>query len=126
MSTVFSLSFHIGILNIAMNVIKVPSINAIIITWEPPFSMNLTNAEPDIVYCVDIFNVTSNQRVENHLISDCSVLDTQYTYILNDPDPTNAFEVKITPRSNVAGARNGTPSENVPAFFYGKVRYIIR
>ena len=108
-----------------MNIIRIPSVTLILITWEPPFSMNLTNAEPDIVYCVDIFNVTSNRQAENHLISDCSVLDTQYTYTQNYPDPTYAFEVKITPRSNVEGARNGTPSENVLAFFYGKVKYII-
>ena len=105
-----------------MNIIKVPSVTSIIVTWEPPFSMNLTHAEPDVVYCVDIFNATSNQSQQvddlKLLISDCSVLDTQYTYTQNDPDPTNAFEVKITPRSNVEGARNGTPSENIPAFFY--------
>ena len=110
-----------GILNAVMDITKTPSVTAIIVTWDSPFSMNLTHAEPDIVYCIDIFNVTSNQQADNHLISDCSVLDTQYTYAQNYPDPTNAFEIRITPKSNVEGARNGTPSENVLTFFYSKL-----
>ena len=30
------------------------------ITWDAPFSLNLTNVDPDIVYCVEV-------RVQHHL-----------------------------------------------------------
>ena len=83
--------------------------------------MNLTTAEPDIQYCIDIFNVTKNQQsIRDYLISDCDVLDSLYIYTNDHPDPTDLFEVQITPRSNIEGARNGTPSEYFKTYFHGK------
>ena len=39
--------------------------------WKAPFSLDLTNIEPDIVYCVDVYNITCGGR--ELLISDCDV-----------------------------------------------------
>ena len=87
----------------------------IIVTWEPPFSLNLTTAEPDIAYCVDVYNTTNGGF--DHLTSDCTVISSNYTFTVNDdPDPKDKFQFIITPRSNVEGARNGT-SNNATAGF---------
>ena len=78
------------------------------ISWNPPFSLNLTNVEPDIVYCVDMYNITCGGR--ELLISDCDVTETSYTSDIFAPDGY-IYEYIVTPRSNVEGAINGTPSQ---------------
>ena len=44
--------------------------------WDAPFSLDLTNAEPDIVYCVEVYNITCRRSL---LISECDVMETSYT-----------------------------------------------
>ena len=80
--------------------------NASIFSWSSPFSLDLTNIEPDIVYCVEVYNITCGER--DLIISDCDVTETSYTS--SAPDGY-IYEYIVTPRSNVEGARNGTPSQ---------------
>ena len=76
------------------------------IIWEAPFSLNLTNIEPDIVYCMEVYNITCGR---SHVISDCDVMESRYT---NDELQSGyIYEYTITPRSNVQGALNGTKRE---------------
>ena len=72
--------------------------------WEAPFTLNLTNAHPDIVYCVDVYNVSCAGR--QHLVSDCSLTEPTYHYY---PQTDIILEYVVVPRSNVQNARNGTP-----------------
>ena len=81
--------------------------NSSTLSWTPPFSLDLTGVDPDIVYCVDIYNITCGRR--DLVISDCSVTEPSYTS--DDIAPRGyIYEYIVTPRSNVEGARNGTPS----------------
>ena len=75
--------------------------------WKPPFSLDLTDIDPDILYCVDIFNTTCG--TVKHLSSDCDVNETQYHVHL--PEPVGyKLGVNITARSNSVRGRpqNGT------------------
>ena len=81
------------------NIVRVVST----ITWEAPFSLNLTGVDPDIVYCVEVYNITCGRSL---LISECDVMDTSYTN--DDLLPGYIYEYTVTPRSNVEGASNGT------------------
>ena len=74
-----------------------------VILWDAPFSLNLTNVEPDIVYCVDVYNITCGGR--ELLISDCEIMETSYTSDVFQPG--YIYEYMVTPRSNVEGAQNG-------------------
>ena len=74
------------------------------IVWGAPFSLKLTNVEPDIVYCVEVYNITCGGR--ELLISDCDVMETSYTSDVLQPG--YIYEYTVTPRSNVEGAQNGT------------------
>ena len=76
--------------------------------WRAPFTLNLTNVEPDIVYCVDVYNITCGGR--ELLISDCDVTETSYTSDVIAPNGY-IYEYIVTSRSNVEGAINGTPSQ---------------
>lgn len=76
-----------------------------IIVWNSPFSLNLTNIEPDVLYCVDIFNITCD--LIKYLESDCDVNATEYT--LDLPEPVGyIFRLAITPRTNSKDAQNGS------------------
>ena len=77
------------------------------LSWDPPFSLDLTAIEPDIAYCVDIYNITCGRK--DLIISDCNVTEPSYTS--DDIAPHGyIYEYIVTPRSNVEGARNGTAS----------------
>ena len=91
----------------------------ITISWAPPFSLNLTTAEPDIQYCVDVYNVTVGG--DDHLQSVCDITDTYYTFTVSDPD--QLFNFKVTPRSNVEGSLNGTTSQPVQGYILGGISH---
>ena len=93
--------------------------NSITISWDPPFSLNLTTAEPDIQYCVDVYNVTGGG--DDHLQSVCDITDTYYTFTASDPD--QLFIFTVTPRSNVEGSLNGTTSQPVQGYIIGGKRH---
>lgn len=80
-------------------------------TWESPYTLNVTNAEPDIIYCVHIFPISCFESVHNQTtfadqINDCSVTDTNYTLPkhLND----KLYQIEVIPRTNLDSALNGT------------------
>ena len=99
----------LGPLHQVINLTIVPQSSSIQLFWRPPFTLNLTMAEPDIVYCVDIFNNITGEL--NHLFSNCSVFDTCFKFTEEASHPWDLYHFIITPRSNVAGAENGTSSE---------------
>ena len=75
------------------------------LTWKPPFSLDLTVVDPDIVYCVEVYNITCGRR--DLIINDCSVTEPSYTS--DDIAPHGyIYEYTVTPRSNVPEATNGT------------------
>ena len=92
------------------------SASAISISWEAPFSLNLTTAEPDIQYCVDVYNVSEG---EDLLESRCDITETSYTFTPDNPSPDNLFDFTVTPRSNVPSSLNGTRSQPVRGFVIG-------
>ena len=79
--------------------------NGSALLWTHPFSLDLTNADPDIVYCVEVYNITCGRR--DLVISDCNVTEPSYT---SDDIASHGYvyEYTVTPRSNVEGATNGT------------------
>ena len=108
--TVMILASMIGELEAVGNLTGLSTSSAIHLTWQAPFSLNITTAEPDVVYCVEIIVNTHYIDREDYSISNCSVLNTNYNFTAENPDPRDSFQFCVTPRSNVEGAKNGTPS----------------
>ena len=73
------------------------------ITWEPPLSLDLTNADPDIAYCVEVYNITCEKI--DPVFADCNVVDNEITCPC---EPSFIYKLLVTPRSNVNQAMNGT------------------
>ena len=107
------------------NVTTYSSLVSIHLSWEAPFSLNLTTAEPDFAYCVEICRVIAmnNSWREEESLSlisgDCNVSTTGFVYNSTTPDPLDRYKFIIIPRSNIFGAKNGTPSEPVIGAFLG-------
>ena len=74
-------------------------------SWNPPPTLDLTNVEPDIAYCVIIHNITCGRN--DFLIGDCGRTDPFYIY--EDIHPGHVYSILVIPRSNVDRALNGTP-----------------
>ena len=102
------------------NITTMSSLTSITLSWEAPFSLNLT-AEPDVVYCVDVYTVSESRRPEQHVLSDCDVVTPNFSYNSLAPDPTERFLFVIIPRTNVEGAKNGTSSQSEITSYLGKL-----
>ena len=74
-------------------------------SWNPPPTLDLTDVEPDIAYCITIRNITCGRN--DFLVGDCSLTNTFYIY--EHIHPGHVHRVEVVPRSNVEKARNGTP-----------------
>jgi hypothetical protein len=77
------------------------------ITWEAPLSLDLTGVDPDIVYCVEVYNITCG--VDDLVVGDCDVTEPRYTD--NRLQQGYVYRITITPRSNGyigQDAQNGT------------------
>ena len=88
--------------------------NSSTLSWIPPPSLDLTGVDPDIVYCVEVYNITC--EVDDLVVGDCNVTEPSYTSDDIAPDGY-IYEYTVTPRSNVEGASNGT-SLTVTGVFY--------
>ena len=69
------------------------------VSWAKAPSLNLTDVEPDVLYIVEIRTMCDE------------VLQIDFTTILQyefpNPHPRFPYELVVTPRSNVEGAKNG-------------------
>ena len=80
--------------------------NAISYFWEPPPSLDLTGVEPDIVYCVEVYNITCG--ADNLIASECDLTNPVYPANVGEGLDSNfVYNITVVPRSNVPGAANG-------------------
>ena len=78
--------------------------NILELSWDAPFSLDLTNVDPDIIYYVQVINTTCGDgsiTFRNGTITEIELNLFGYSQ-------HHTYEVTITPRSNVEGAKNGT------------------
>ena len=84
------------------------------IDWERPFSLNLTNVEPDATYCVDIQIFNNISTGYQLTLSVCDLIITEYIFHADDPTPCERYKIVITPINAVG---NGTASQILTDYF---------
>ena len=89
--------------------------STIYLNWKPPFSLDLSAVDRDIIYCVDVYKADATSF---HILRNCSVFDPHYNFSLDNPDPNEVFTFVVMPRSNVDGAPNGIPTTINASFSY--------
>lgn len=88
-----------GQLDAITTLVRIPSN----ITWVPPFSLDLTDIDPDIIYCIEVFFIDCG--VEYFVLRDSNVTTNYYDNERLDPNFT--YKITVTPRSNVIDALPG-------------------
>ena len=82
------------------------SLGVLTIEWDPLPTLDLTDADPDIVYNVELVRITCGQNVS---ISQTSVVETSAT--VENLDLMQIYKAVISARNNVREARNGPSME---------------
>ena len=66
--------------------------STIVLNWTAPFTLDLLFIHPDITYCVEVVNSTS----------DCGITETEFTYPLLPRSWCDEYNLTVTP-VNVVG-----------------------
>ena len=91
----------------------------ICLTWDAPFTLDITGVDPDISYCVNISVVTvADSNDSTPLATNCSVYIPQFNFTMDYPNTSTSviYEFQVTPRN---GAGEGPTSAPVSGFFSG-------
>ena len=91
---------------------RISSSNPFVYSWTPPPTLDLTDVSPDVVYSIEVYNITCGANDLLGTLNNLTVSLYQNALL----DPGHVYKVVIVPRSNVRGARNGTTFTK-----YGKI-----
>ena len=104
----------VGLLNAVTNLTNQSLGQVIHLTWDAPFSLDITGVHPDIWYRVDI-------TVGNIPLSTYDNINiSEFNFTMDGHNSTNTsviYEFRVTP---INGAGNGTISVPVTGYFKGR------
>ena len=66
--------------------------SSILLTWSPPFSLDITGVDLDLWYCVEVYNIS---RGSTPLTTNCSVYEPQLFFIAPNHSPCDLFEFRV-------------------------------
>ena len=92
----------------------------IYLTWEAPFTLDITGVDPDISYCVDIRAVAvADSNDSTPLTTNYSVYLPEFNFTMDYPNTSTSviYEFQVIPRN---GAGEGPTSAPVYGFFSGR------
>ena len=90
------------------------------LTWDAPFTLDITGVDPDIWYCVDIRAIAvADNTSSTPLTANCSVYMTKFNFTMDYPNTSTSviYEFRVTPFN---GAGDGPASAPVYGFFSGR------
>ena len=99
-----------GTLDSVSNLTRKSGFDASLYTWKAPFSLDVTNADPDIIYCVHVFPVSCHSQptlLHGVTFAYCNVTDANFTI----PNMHELYQIEVLPRINLDVAPNGTQAE---------------
>ena len=77
------------------------------LTWEPPFTLDVTSIRPDITgYCVDVINSTSSVTLH----SQCGITETLFTYPIPENTNCTVVEFIVTPVNIIGQGQSAAKS----------------
>jgi len=99
-----------GLLPSVGNLTAISGQSSILLTWIPPFSLDITGVDPDIKYCVEVYNTTSaNSTIDP--IANYSVLLPNFNFTLDPPNPCYEFEFRVIPINGVGNGNTSAPAK---------------
>ena len=107
----------VGLLDAVSNLTTESLSQVIHLTWDAPFSLDITGVDLDIWYRVDI--TVSDDPLSTYFISRV-VNIPEFNFTMSDYNDTSTsviYEFRVTP---INGAGNGTTSARVTGYFSGR------
>ena len=92
----------------------------ILLTWTPPFSLDLTGINPDVFYYVEVYNISTGGKTL--FINSYKVFESEFNFTLLSPSPCDQFEFRVIPAN---GAGNGSMASVNGTFFESKHEVIV-
>ena len=114
---IIKLLILIGLLNEVKDVNVSINCSSITLTWQPPFSLDITNTDPDMIFCVEVYNVSEGERTPLHHLGRCSIVASQYTLLTSNSVLESVLEYQfIITAVNIVG--RGAPSAPIDVTFH--------
>ena len=66
--------------------------SSILLTWTPPFSLDITGVGPDLWYCVEVYNISQGRAP---LTTNCSVYEPEFCFTAPNPSPCDLIEFRV-------------------------------
>ena len=85
-------AFCLGLLAAVGNLTVHSQRSSILLTWIPPFSLDITGVDPDVWYCVEVYNISQRRTP---LTTNCSVYEPQFYFTSPNPSPCDLFEFRV-------------------------------
>ena len=86
---------------------------SVIISWTPPFSLDVTDVDPDVRYSVLVYNVTDENNSTDILCTNCiNITETHYTFTPDYLSPCHLYLFSVIP-FNGAGQGESSPNFTV-------------
>ena len=104
----------------AVNNLRNESLGPVIhLTWDAPFTLDITGVDPDIWYCVDITvnNDPFNNSSDSIPFNTYFVNTPEFNFTNNGTNTSVIYQFRVTP---INGAGNGTTSAPVTGYFGGR------
>ena len=97
---------HAGILSSVIDLSTAVTVvgNSILVTWEAPFTLNITNTEPDVSYCI---SVSSDNHHNVESFCNITAMEFLYNVTLQNYCSETSINIAVIP---VNGAGYGTPT----------------
>ena len=73
--------------------------NTVLLTWEPPFTLDIDNIDQDITYCVEVLDLSPHTEV---IYSECGINVTEFSYPI-PPDAGCRIDVFSVIPVNIVG-----------------------
>ena len=103
-----------GPLSAVTDLETISSTNSVVLSWNAPWSLNVTGFEHDIWYSVVIQNVTDEDNPTDILCTKCTnITETQFIFTPEYPSPNDVYNFTVIP---VNGAGEGERSDSVTGY----------
>ena len=82
--------------------------SSVTVSWTPPFSLNVTDVDPDVWYSLLIYNMTDENSRTDNLCTDCmDINETNYTFTHEYFSHSHVYNIFLVPL-NGAGEGNSS------------------
>ena len=83
--------------------------SSVTVSWTPPFSLDVTDVDPDVWYSLLIYNMTDENSTTVNLCTDCmDINETNYTFTHEYFSHSHVYNITVIPWNGVGEGESST------------------